>query len=323
MAVIVTRKLVKQFGKIRALKGVSLEVRPGEIFGLLGQNGAGKTTLIKVLLGVISSTDGEAFVLDRPAGATAVRRRIGYLPEDHRFPDYHTAASLLDFYGALLDVPRSVRRKRIPEVLEVVGLKARMHYKIRTYSKGMKQRVGLAQALMHDPDLIFLDEPTDGVDPIGRREIRDLLVRLKGQGKTIFVNSHLLGEVELICDRVAILQRGELVRYGDIPTLTRQQGTYTLGLADGEELPAADVERLGFGVSGLGRGRWEVRLGDGQSIDPVVALLAQRNLRLRHLVEKRQSLEDLFIATVDGAEPGVDDDRRLTTDRAATRSDLS
>lgn len=309
MAVIVTKKLAKQFGKIRALKGVSLEVKPGEIFGLLGQNGAGKTTLIKVLLGVISSTDGEAVVLDKPAGNTAVRRRIGYLPEDHRFPDYHTAASLLDFYGSLLDVPAGVRRKRIPEVLELVGLKGRMHSKIRTYSKGMKQRTGLAQALMHDPDLIFLDEPTDGVDPVGRREIRDMLMKLKGQGKTIFVNSHLLGEVELICDRVAILQRGEMIRYGDIATLTKQQGMYTVGLADGEALPAGEVERLGYQVADLGRGQWEVRLVDGQTIDPVIALLSQRGLRLRHLIEKRQTLEDLFIATVDAAEPGVDDDR--------------
>src|SRR5262249_47785795 len=153
----VTDRLVKDYGRIRALGGVSLQVRRGEIFGLLGQNGAGKTTLIKVLLGVISSTDGRATVLGEPAGTTGVRRRIGYLPEDHRFPDYHTGASLLDFYGALLDVPAKVRKQRIPEVLELVGLKGRMHSKIRTYSKGMKQRVGIAQALLHDPELIFLD----------------------------------------------------------------------------------------------------------------------------------------------------------------------
>lgn len=309
MAVIQTNKIAKHYGKIRALKGVSLEVKRGEIFGLLGQNGAGKTTLIKVLLGVISATDGDAIVLDKPAGTTAIRRRIGYLPEDHRFPDYHTAASLLDFYGALLDVPASVRRKRIPQVLELVGLKGRMHYKIRTYSKGMKQRTGLAQALMHDPDLIILDEPTDGVDPVGRREIRDMLVKLKGEGKTIFVNSHLLGEVELICDRVAILQRGEMIRYGDIATLTKQQGAYTLGLAEGDVIPADEVKRLGYALYDLGRGRWEVLLSEGQAIDPVVSLISERGLRLRHLVEKRQTLEDLFIATVDAAEPGVDDER--------------
>ncbi len=309
MAVIQTKQLAKEYGKIRALKGVSLDVQPGEIFGLLGQNGAGKTTLIKVLLGVISASDGEASVLGQPAGATAVRRRIGYLPEDHRFPDYHTAASLLDFYGALLDVPGRVRRKRIPEVLELVGLKGRMHSKIRSYSKGMKQHVGLAQAIFHDPDLIFLDEPTDGVDPVGRREIREMITRLKQEGKTIFVNSHLLGEVEMICDRVAILQRGELIRIGDIASLTRQQGTYHLGLAEGDSLPLDELRQLGYEIQSLGGQRWEVLLNGSLSIDPLVSLLVQRGLRLRHLVEKRQTLEDLFIATVDAAEPGVDDYR--------------
>jgi ABC-2 type transport system ATP-binding protein len=231
MSVIETNNLVKRFGRIEALKGVTLQVKRGEIFGVLGQNGAGKTTLIKVLLGITSATEGEAKLLGEPAGRTAVRQRVGYLPEDHRFPDYHTGYSLLDFYGALLNVPGSVRRKRIPEVLEVVGLAGRMHYKIRTYSKGMKQRVGLAQALMHNPEVIFLDEPTDGVDPVGRREIRGVMQNLKKDGTTIFLNSHLLGEVELICDRVAILQRGEVIREGDIATLTRQRGLFVVGLA--------------------------------------------------------------------------------------------
>jgi ABC-type multidrug transport system ATPase subunit len=219
--VIATQNLTKHYGKIEALKDVSLTVEPGAIFGLLGQNGAGKTTLIKILLGITGLTDGSATLLGQPAGTARVRRSVGYLPEDHHFPDYHSGASLLDFYGALLEVPRAERRRRIPEVLELVGLKGRMDYKIRTYSKGMKQRLGIAQAIFHDPAVIFLDEPTDGVDPVGRRHIRDLMQSLKGEGKTIFFNSHLLGEVELVCDRVAILQRGSLIREGDIATLTR------------------------------------------------------------------------------------------------------
>jgi ABC-2 type transport system ATP-binding protein len=304
--VIVTDNLVKQYGKIEALKGVSLGVERGAVFGLLGQNGAGKTTLIKILLGITQRTDGSALLLGEPAGAAAVRRRVGYLPEDHRFPDYHTAASLLHFYGALLGVPRKDRAWRVPEVLETVGLKGRMHYKVRTYSKGMKQRLGLAQALFHDPEVIFLDEPTDGVDPVGRREIRDLMGTLKAQGKTIFLNSHLLGEVELVCDRVAILQRGELIREGDIATLTRQKGLFTVGLAPGEALPSEEVQRQGYAVRKVGPEQWEVVLADGQTIDPVVALLHQRGLKLRHLVEKRQTLEDLFIQTVESAEPGID-----------------
>ncbi len=306
MPVIVTDNLVKQYGRIEALKGVSLSVERGAIFGLLGQNGAGKTTLIKILLGITRRTDGRALLLGEPVGAASVRRRVGYLPEDHRFPDYHTGASLLHFYGALLGMSRKDRDWRIPEVLEMVGLKGRMHYKVRTYSKGMKQRLGVAQAMFHDPEVIFLDEPTDGVDPVGRREIRDLLGTLKAQGKTIFINSHLLGEVELICDRVAILSRGELIREGDIATLTRQKGLFTVGLAPGQELPREEVERQGYEVRKLGPERWEVVLADGQTIDPVVALLQARGLKLRHLVEKRQTLEDLFIQTVEAAEPGID-----------------
>ncbi|HBI46803.1 MAG TPA: ABC transporter ATP-binding protein [Planctomycetales bacterium] len=306
MAVIVTDKVVKTYsGRVTALNGVSLRVEKGEIFGLLGQNGAGKTTLIKILLGITKKTDGHALLLDHPAGVASVRRRVGYLPEDHRFPDYHTGASLLDFYGALLGVPAGVRRRRIPEVLETVGIKGRMHYKIRTYSKGMKQRLGIAQALLHEPDVIFLDEPTDGVDPVGRREIRDVMQSLKAEGKTIFLNSHLLSEVEQVCDRVAILARGELVREGDIATLTKVQGIFLIGLAPGEQFPVEEVNRLGYQGRPLGA-NFEVALLDGQTIDPVVRLLHERGLKLRHLVQKRQTLEDLFMQTVASAEPGVD-----------------
>ena len=305
MPVIKTDTLVKNYGRITALAGVSLGVERGAIFGLLGQNGAGKTTLIKILLGITAASDGRAQLLDQPAGSTTVRRRVGYLPEDHRFPDYHSGASLLDFYGALLDVPRNVRRQRIPEMLELVGLKGRMHSKIRTYSKGMKQRLGIAQALFHDPEIIFLDEPTDGVDPVGRREIRELMERLKGQGKTIFLNSHLLGEVELICDRVAILQRGRVIRAGTVEELTSQKGLFVVGLAPGQTFPTNEVRNLGYHTAPRGD-LWEVSLVEGQSIDPVVDLLRGRGLNLRHLVEKRQTLEDLFLATVEDAEPGVD-----------------
>jgi ABC-2 type transport system ATP-binding protein len=304
--VIDVQNLAKHYGKIEALKGVSLAVEKGEIFGLLGQNGAGKTTLVKILLGITRPTFGQASLLGEAAGTPAARRRVGYLPEDHRFPEYHTAWSLLDFYGALLEVPRADRRRRAEEMLEVVGLKGRMHSKVRTYSKGMKQRLGIAQAIFHDPEVIFLDEPTDGVDPIGRREIRELLLQLKDEGKTIFLNSHLLGEVELVCDRVAILQQGEMIREGDIATLTQQRGQFVLGLAPGQSPPLDELRRQGYPVNRLGE-FWEVGLTDGQSIDPVVDLLRARGLSIRHLVEKRQTLEDLFMETVVAAEPGVDE----------------
>jgi ABC-2 type transport system ATP-binding protein len=304
-AVLSTHNLIKNYGKIEALKGVTLTVNKGEIFGLLGQNGAGKTTFVKIMLGITKLSYGSADLLDEGVGHPQVLTRVGYLPEDHRFPEYHTAYSLLDYYATLLEVPRETRKKRIPEMLELVGLKGRMHYKIRTYSKGMKQRVGIAQALLHDPEVIFLDEPTDGVDPVGRKEIRALLHQLKSEGKTIFINSHLLGEVELICDRVVIMQRGEIIREGNIATLTQSRGYYLIGLAPRQELPRDDVIKLGCHVTREGD-LWEVGVSDGQTIDPVVDLIRSRGLNLRHLTEKRQSLEDLFIQTVEAAEPGVD-----------------
>lgn len=312
MSVIETVELRKTYGKIQALKGVSLKVEKGQIYGLLGQNGAGKTTLIKILLGIVELTEGQASLLGAPAGDSNARRRVGYLPEDHAFPGYHTAYSLMDFYGSLYGVPSAERAKRIPETLEQVGIAGRMHYKIKTYSKGMKQRLGIAQAMMHRPDLIILDEPTDGVDPMGRREIRDLMTQLKEEGHTIFLNSHLLGEVELICDRVAILQQGKMVREGTIAELTKTKGTFVLGLLPGQVFPVDAVTAIGFPTRPLADqpGLYEVTLGEGQTIEPVMKLLTGQGLTVTHIVEKKQSLEDVFMTTVEGAEPGVDRGKR-------------
>jgi ABC-2 type transport system ATP-binding protein len=308
VSVIETHELRKTYGRIEALKGVSLKVEKGQIYGLLGQNGAGKTTLIKILLGIVQKTGGEASLLGEQAGTTGIRKRVGYLPEDHQFPGYHTGQSLMEFYGTLYGVPADVQRAKIPEALERVGILGRAKSKIKTYSKGMKQRLGIAQALLHNPDLIILDEPTDGVDPLGRREIRELMGRLKADGHTIFLNSHLLGEVELICDRVAILQQGKLVREGTIKELTEQKGVVEIALAPGQEFPTDDVARLGYSVKAATEkaGHTVVALVEGQTIDAVVKLLGEKGLNLRHLVEQKQSLEAAFLATVEGAEPGVD-----------------
>jgi ABC-2 type transport system ATP-binding protein len=312
VSVIETRDLCKTYGRIEALRGVSLRVEKGQIYGLLGQNGAGKTTLIKILLGIVRLTRGEAALLGEPAGTVAVRRRVGYLPEDHQFPGYHTGYSLMDYYGALYGVPSPDRARKIPEALELVGIAGRMHSKIKTYSKGMKQRLGIAQALMHDPDLIILDEPTDGVDPMGRKEIRDLMTQLKQKGHTIFLNSHLLGEVELICDRVAILQQGRVVREGTIDELTRTKGVFIIGLMNGQKFPVDAVAQLGFPVRPLPdtTGLFEVARADGKTIEPVMRALFERGLTPVHVVEKKQTLEDVFMTTVEGAEPGVDRKQR-------------
>ncbi|MSR54828.1 MAG: ABC transporter ATP-binding protein [Gemmataceae bacterium] len=309
MAVIETRDLRKRYKQVEALRGVTLKVEPGEVFGLLGQNGAGKTTLIKILLGIVKFGEGEATLFHHPAGTADVRNRVGYLPEDHRFPEYHSAYSLLDYYGILYGMSKDDRRKKIPELLDQVGLASRMNDKIRTYSKGMKQRTGIAQAIFHDPELIFLDEPTDGVDPVGRREIREIIEDRRKRGATVFVNSHLLGEIEMMCDRVAIMQKGQLIREGTVQELTAQRGVYVIGILERDRFPEFELRQEGFNLREIGD-RWEITLTDGQSITPVLELLRAQNLNVVHMIEKKQTLEDIFVSMVEAAEPGVDARRK-------------
>ncbi len=313
MSVIETRELRKQYGSIEALKGVTLKVEPGQIYGLLGQNGAGKSTMVKILLGIVRKTEGDAYLLGAEAGTTSVRRRVGYLPEDHQFPGYHTGVSLLHFYGQLYGMGREERTRRMNEALDIVGLKKRATSKIKTYSKGMKQRLGIAQSFFHDPEVIFLDEPTDGVDPVGRKEIRDLLQSLKGEGRTIFVNSHLLGEVEMISDRVAIIHQGEMVREGTVGDLTRRANRFEIGLEKGVAFPLEEVRAAGFKVEVVD-GKAEVELAEGQGIDPVLELLWAKGLKLRHLLEQKQTLESVFMRLVEGA-TGASDRRAVRVAR--------
>jgi len=205
---------------VNALEGVSLDVPQGQIYGLLGPNGAGKTTLIKVLLGIVRKTSGDAHVLGHAAGEIAARRRVGYLPENHRIPRHLTGSTALEYYGCLSGLSVAEVRRRAPELLDRVGLMGRERDRVSGYSKGMQQRLGLAQAMLHRPDLIILDEPTDGVDPVGRKQIREVLRSLADEGASIFLNSHLLQEIELICDRVAILSKGSVRRTGSVEELT-------------------------------------------------------------------------------------------------------
>jgi ABC-2 type transport system ATP-binding protein len=214
--------------QVNSLKNCTLKVFEGETFGLLGPNGAGKTTLLKTLLGIARPSGGRGLLLGKPLGDRAVKQQIGYLPENPYFYDYLTGWEILKFTAGLFQIPRSVQRQRIPELLDMVGLaKATAKRKqLRHYSKGMLQRIGLAQALVNDPDLVFLDEPMSGLDPLGRYQIREIILSLKERGKTIFFNSHILSDVELICDRIAILAEGELICIGSLQELLGTADTY-------------------------------------------------------------------------------------------------
>ena len=209
-------------GNTHALRDVSLNVGAGEIFGLLGPNGAGKSTLVKVLLTVVKPTVARGEMLGKPIGDKKTLMRVGYLPEQHRLAPYLTARQAVEFVAALSGVDRATRKKRAAELLDRVGLSKWIDRRVNVFSKGMRQRAGLAAALVNDPQIVFLDEPTDGVDPVGRVEIRDLLIQMRREGRTVFLNSHLLGEAEQVCDRVAILVQGRVVKQGRMDDLQRE-----------------------------------------------------------------------------------------------------
>jgi len=213
---------------IESLKSCTLTVYQGETFGLLGQNGAGKTTLLKTLLGIVRPSGGTGQLLGAPLGDRHVKQRIGYLPENAYFYDYLTGWEFLEYVAGLFEIPATVHRRRIPELLSLVGLDPATTKKkqLRQYSKGMLQRIGMAQALINNPDLVFLDEPMSGLDPLGRYQLREIILALKAAGKTIFFNSHVLSEVEQICDRVGILDRGELICEGSLDKLLGDSDTY-------------------------------------------------------------------------------------------------
>jgi ABC-2 type transport system ATP-binding protein len=295
--VVSTRELEKHYGPLRALGGVSLDVEPATVFGLLGQNGAGKTTLIKILLGMLAPTSGSAHLLGLPVGSVAARRDVGYLPEDHRLPEYHTGPSLLDVYGGLQGLPRQERRRRAAELLERLGLAGREKLRIRGYSKGMKQRLGLAQALLHRPSVLFLDEPTDGVDPVGRKQIRDLLLAERARGVTIFINSHLLGEVEQLCDRVAILRKGRLAIVG---TVAEVVGAKTSWLVAFDRPLTADHHWSSARLAPAGSsGLWRLQLEAAVGIDRFLEEARGHGLHLRHLEQERGTLEEIYLQLAD------------------------
>ena len=289
---------------VRALEDLTLSVSEGTVFGLLGPNGAGKTTLIKILLGVTHATSGRAELFGRTVTDYMARQVVGYLPESHRFPQHLTPAQLLDLSGALADVPAAERRIRARRLLDRVHMNEWTNTPIKKFSKGMMQRTGLAAALMANPRLVLLDEPTDGVDPVGRVEIRDLVLEMKQQGVTVFVNSHLLSEVERVCDRVAVLTRGRLITEGAVEELTTMRSEYVVQCTGDVNLHATFLREKGFNADASAEGL-VVRLPEPEQINAVIDALRGGGISVVSLAPRRTSLEDVFmqLVTADGPSP--------------------
>jgi ABC-2 type transport system ATP-binding protein len=293
--VIETRNLSKIYRdfwgrkKVHALKSLDIEVRKGEIFGLLGPNGSGKSTTIKLILGLLFPTSGRVLVFDKDASETSKNERIGFLPEESYLYKFLTAEETLDFYGRLFDMSGADRKRRVDELIQLVGLSGAKHRQLREYSKGMARRVGLAQALINDPDLILLDEPTTGLDPIGTREMKDLIIALRNQGKTVLLCSHQLADVQDVCDRVAILHQGELKELGRVSELLKVQSVTEIhaeGLTD------------------------EVK-------EEIAELIKQRGGTVKSIDNPTATMEDLFLNIVreSDARPGA---RRVSSSGSAT-----
>ncbi len=277
--------------KVNSLKPLSIAVKEGETFGLLGPNGAGKTTLLKILLGVIRPTKGRGVLLGKPIGDRQTKQRIGYLPENAYFYEFLTAWEFLDYVGSLFQIGKQERHRRIVEMCDLVGLdlKTAKKKQLRQYSKGMLQRVGMAQALINDPEVVFLDEPMSGLDPLGRYQVREIILSLKARGKTIFFNSHILADVEQICDRIAILARGELLCVGSLQDVLGNDQGYQVALKGGEEKQLAQyLQNLSLD-QGIWHGYYN---GDPQTL---VDALPKLEARLIHMNLARASLEDYFI----------------------------
>ncbi|MCC6425201.1 MAG: ABC transporter ATP-binding protein [Phycisphaerales bacterium] len=334
-AVIDLRHVSKTYGRrVRALRGISMHVEKGEIFGLLGPNGAGKSTLVKILMTVISPSRAEGTMLGARIGDKGTLAKVGYLPEHHRFPEYLTGRQVIEFYGAMAMVRRRERKAKAAGLLDLVGMTDWADTRVKGYSKGMRQRIGIAQALVNSPELIVLDEPTDGVDPVGRRDIRMILTRLKQEGCTVFLNSHLLSELEMVCDRVAILVQGQVSSQGTIEELTRDQQRYEIeialpegsaidpglllpaGTARALEAPAAaGITAAPQGAAGNGLAVFRGTLTSGESviadaelirvgardpgpIQPILDGLRSRGITIKAVRAVRPSLEDLFMQAV-------------------------
>lgn len=283
---------------VRALDGLSLQVAPGEVFGFLGPNGAGKTTTFKILMRMIHPVAGTARILGRPLDDLSMRARIGYLPEQPYFYDYLTAREYLLYSGALTDVPREKRKARAEQLLAQVRLEAHADKQLRGFSKGMLQRLGLAQALINEPEVLFLDEPMSGLDPLGRREVRDLIVSLRAQGTTIFFSSHILTDVESMCDRVAILNRGRLVEAGKLSEILKSRANeIEVVVSTSDQQALQSLAALALEIHPTNDGA-RLRLESDQHLAALLDILHRAGGRLVSINPVRDSLEDLFVREV-------------------------
>jgi len=297
--------LRKNFGTRTAVRDLTLKVGRGEAFGFLGPNGAGKSTSVKMLLGLVKPTSGQAFLLGQPLGSRDVRARIGFLPEHFRFYDWLSATELLMLHGRLCGVSEADLRRRVPRLLERVGLGSQNSKPLRSYSKGMMQRAGLAQAMVNEPDILFLDEPTSGLDPAGRKLVREIVREQRDRGATVFLNSHLLGEVEQSCDRAAFIRGGQVIGMYEMGAWQKEQSSAEID-ATGVSLAAVALLELMEGVrveSQAGR-KLRLRVPSESCLPEVVRLLVENGANIFSVIPQRMSLEDLFLEMM-GPDPGL------------------
>jgi ABC-2 type transport system ATP-binding protein len=279
------------------LKGISFAVKEGDVFGYLGPNGAGKTTTIKCLLGLIFPDSGTIDIFGQPHLSTRARQGLGFLPENPYFYDYLTASEFLAFAADLFGLTRNEKDERIGRLLKLVGLERAASLRLRKFSRGMLQRIGLAQALINDPKLVILDEPLGGLDPLGRKEIRDIIVRFRDEGKTVFFTSHILQDIEMICDHVAIIVGGLIVKQGALQDLVSEKVLFTELTVSG--VPPEDFRGLGESVSVRGD-RVFLKILDQRRVDEVLALVRERSGKVVSLSPRTETLEDIFVETVTG-----------------------
>ncbi len=281
---------------VRALDDLTLSVERGSIFGLLGPNGAGKTTLVKIALTIARPDSGHVRILGEPVRDRSILGRVGYLPENPRFPSHLTARQVLRLYGSLSGADEAALKRNSEIWLERVGLQQWADSRVVKFSKGMNERLALAQALVHDPDFVFLDEPTDGLDPMGRMEVRALCKELASTGKTIFINSHILAEIELICDRVALMKEGRIIECGSVGEVTKSAGGYEVMVPCAEGFPAwLQERRLPFTTV---NGHFHIQVPDRNAANALIDALRQKNIEIEGLAVKRRTLESVFIERV-------------------------